>query len=62
MDLTTEFEEIDRRLKAANLPLAQFLAAVGVHETTWYRWKARQTVPRLDRWRRVQYALPPEGA
>ncbi len=45
-----EVTEIERKLKEANVPLSVLLGAAGIDRSTWTRWRAKTTIPRLDRW------------
>ncbi len=61
MDFDITIPEIEDRLKAAGIPLAKFWQDIGIHRTTWQRWKAGRYAPRIDAWRQIIAILPPEA-
>jgi hypothetical protein len=50
MDLKLEIETIERRLALGGVPMADFFRNTSINRSTWTRWRAGSTVPRLDNW------------
>jgi hypothetical protein len=47
---------LERDLADAQVPVADVLAASGVHRITWSRWKKSEFSPRLQTWEGVREA------
>ncbi|WP_375764212.1 hypothetical protein ACE10X_13095 [Bradyrhizobium sp. Pha-3] len=50
MDILVEIDRLERRLAFAKIPLALALRGAGLNRSTWDRWKAAKTSPRLSNW------------
>lgn len=56
MTIHTQISEIERRLRLARIPLQALFKAAGINGSTWTRWRADKTSPRLTTWTNVQRA------
>lgn len=57
MSIPAEISEIVARAEKAGVRLADVLRAAEVDRSTWSRWRAGITTPRLDNWRAVNVAV-----
>ncbi|KRB51805.1 hypothetical protein ASE04_09755 [Rhizobium sp. Root708] len=56
MTIHTDIENIERRLRLARIPLQRLFQEAGINGSTWTRWRAQKTSPRLNTWNDVTRA------
>jgi hypothetical protein len=56
MTFHTDIQNIERRLRSARIPLQRLFQEAGINGSTWTRWRAHKTSPRLNTWNDVQRA------
>jgi len=57
MNTQDEVLAFQERIKNLDLRVDDVLRRAGVDRSTWTRWKAGTTVPRLDTWRAMERAV-----
>jgi predicted transcriptional regulator len=66
MDIPSEVESIEARLKEAGFPVAELLRRARVDVAQWQRWKSGKQDPRMGTWAKITRAanelLPSEAA
>lgn len=53
MSAQITLQQIEQRLRKAEVRIAAVLSAAEIDRSTWSRWRAGKTQPRLDRWQNV---------
>lgn len=65
MDVPTEVQRIEARMKAAGYPVAELLRRANVAASQWQRWKQGDQTPLVSTWTKISDAareLAPEEA
>lgn len=57
MSTIDEVVAFEAKIKSNGLRVDDVLRKAGIDRSTWTRWKAGTTVPRLDNWRSIEKAL-----
>ena len=57
MSGTADFEDIERRAKAAGLTIDQLCERAEVHRSSYQRWKADKIGPTMRKWNALMAAL-----
>lgn len=57
MSTSDEVEALEAKIKSRGLRVDDVLRRAGIDRSTWTRWKAGTTVPRLDNWRALEKAI-----
>lgn len=56
MTFHNDIQNIERRLRSARIPLQRLYQEAGITGSTWTRWRANKTSPRMNTWNDVQRA------
>lgn len=54
---TPDFEKMHQTLEERGVPMSAFLTEAKIAQTTWWRWRSGETLPRMAKWQDVQEAF-----
>lgn len=57
MNIPSEIERIEKRIREAGFPVAELLRRAEVDVAQWQRWRKGQQDPRVGTWAKIQRAL-----
>lgn len=62
MDINQTIHDIEERADRANVPMSVLCKKAGIHQTTWWRWKAKKVTPTKRHLYRLLRVAPERAA